>query len=212
MQLNRENRGMVLKISTYLRSHYLNEYAYRTLREDILGMALESQSRGERFADTIGASCAVFCEELVKNTVRQTLIEKILGILIAFFAYIAIIIPAMYLFSMCIHVPGVSTSGVMLHTPFDLVVKYLLIVAAVDLGWILLQRNIYVSSPVVLGALFCFLTLAIIGTDYAMMWIQDSIVEVNVLLWIVALAAIILALLGVKAAIARRNSAPRKDG
>lgn len=203
-KLNAQNKQSIRKMRYYLNSHHLNEVCYESLMNDLVGMALESESRGESFEDTVGLEYKQFCEELVQNTLRQSRVERVLGVLIWLIGYVGIIVPLMYLFSLLFRVSDVHCSGVMLITPMELIFKYLTIVLSVNVAWMVSKRCIYHSPRVIIAAFLAFITLMVILADYITMqsWLQRQSVQINVLLWVLVFAAVVLLLLLVRRGIA----------
>jgi len=203
-KLNPQNKQIIRKMKYYLNSHYLNEVCYDSLMDDIVGMALESEGRGEDFADTVGLEYKVFCSELVTNTLRQSHLERILGAITWLIGYVGIIVPVMYLFALAFRLPDVHWQGIMLVTPMELIFKYLLIVLAVNVAWMAVKRCIYHSPTVIVASFLTFITLTVILADYITMqaWVQRQLVEINVLLWVLAFTFVVLLLLVTKHAVA----------
>lgn len=80
-QLSKENSPIMTDIICYLRASDLCEYDIEIIRKELIGMALESQLRGENFSDIVGDDKKAFCMELMENGRQKTNYEKILGIL-----------------------------------------------------------------------------------------------------------------------------------
>lgn len=80
-QLSKENNPIMTDIICYLRASDLCEYDLEIIRKELIGMALESQLRGENFGDIVGDDKKAFCMELMENGRQKTNYEKILGIL-----------------------------------------------------------------------------------------------------------------------------------
>lgn len=213
-KLTPENRQVIRKMRYYLDSHYLNQVYYDALMNDIVGMALESQSRGERFSDTVGIAYQDFCDELVKNTLRQGPWERLLGALVWMFGYIGLIVPFMYLFSLFFNLADVTYEGILLVTPMELVFKYLFIVCALNIGWVLVKRSIYKSSTIVVGCFLSFITLTVIFADYITMnvWRQRETIHVNILIWMATLTAVVLLLLLIKTVVAQYRAKKEHNG
>ncbi len=203
-KLTRENRNIIRKMKYYLNSHHLNEISYDSLIEDIVGMALETQERGEDFSDTVGIEYKDFCDELIKNTLRKSYAEKILGALAWILAYVGLVVPFMYLFSLIIQMPEVFCKGVMLITPLELIYKYLIIVFALNIGWILIKRNVYKSPTIIFPLFLAIITIVVMFSDYitVLLWRQRQIIEVNVLIWTAVFAVSALLTVFIKRAVA----------
>ena len=65
MKLTKENEKIMRKAKRYIRTVPLSTEEIRQIEEDITGMALESQERGEDFMEVIGKPIREFCEDLV---------------------------------------------------------------------------------------------------------------------------------------------------
>ena len=65
MKLTQENEKIMRKAKRYIRTFPLSTEEIRQIEEDITGMALESQERGEDFMEVIGKPIREFCEDLV---------------------------------------------------------------------------------------------------------------------------------------------------
>ena len=79
--LTRENKRIIMKIEHYLESRYINQVAGKEIMSDIVGMAIECQERGDSFAEMIGSDHEAFCRELIRNSPRQHIHERILHVL-----------------------------------------------------------------------------------------------------------------------------------
>ena len=81
MKLTKENEKIMRKAKRYIRTFPLSTEEIRQIEEDITGMALESQERGEDFMEVIGKPIREFCEDLVfhrrnAGTWRQKIIAN----------------------------------------------------------------------------------------------------------------------------------------
>ena len=65
MKLTKENEKIMRKAKRYIRTFPLSTEEIRQIEEDITGIALESQERGEDFMEVIGKPIREFCEDLV---------------------------------------------------------------------------------------------------------------------------------------------------
>ena len=75
MKLNKENARLYLNMRNYLYSHGINERAYKTVSEDLLLMLSEAESNGKTAAELFPDGYRVFCDEILKNTVRKNFFE-----------------------------------------------------------------------------------------------------------------------------------------
>lgn len=70
-----ENREVLNRMMRYLSSTKISVFALEDIRHDLIGMAMQAQQRGERFADALGMPERQFCDELAQNSPRRTLGE-----------------------------------------------------------------------------------------------------------------------------------------
>ena len=78
-----ENREVLNRMMRYLSSTKISVFALEDMRHDLIGMAMQAQQRGERFADALGMPERQFCDELAQNSPRRTLGEWVGNSLIA---------------------------------------------------------------------------------------------------------------------------------
>ncbi len=77
-QLSKENNLILTDMVCYLHSSDICEYDIEVIRKELTGMALEAQLRSEKFRDVIGEDYKELCDELMKNSRKKTLYEKLL--------------------------------------------------------------------------------------------------------------------------------------
>lgn len=77
-QLSKENNLILTDMVCYLHSSDICEYDIEVIRKELTGMALEAQLRSEKFQDVIGEDYKELCDELMKNSRKKTLYEKLL--------------------------------------------------------------------------------------------------------------------------------------
>jgi len=200
LKLTTENKQAIRRIKFYLESHYVDEIYLEGIMSDIVGMALESQKRGEDFSKTVGLDYAEFSKELVENSPRQTYVEKIFNMIISTVACVGIVLPIMYVLGFVFRIRQVTCRTVMLVAPLAFILKYMLIVFVLQVGWILVKRSIYKSQTFLAGIYISTIVLALIVSDYITMLkpVYELTVEVNVFIWLAAFLAIIGSLYFVK--------------
>lgn len=203
LKLTPKNKQVIKKIKYYLESHYLEEDYMQDIMSDIIGMALESQTRGEDFSETVGLDYEEFCRELVANSPRQTYIEKVFNKIISAVVCLGIVLPIMYLLGLIFRIPAVRCESIMLVAPLAFILKYMLMVFILHIGWELGKRSVYKSQTVIVGIYIASIVLAIILSDYISMikQVYSITVEVNMLIWFAAFIAIVLVLYFLKARI-----------
>ncbi len=200
LKLTSENRQAIRRIKFYLESHYVDEGYLEGITSDIVGMALESQKRGEDFSKTVGLDYAEFSKELAENAPRQTYAEKIFNIIISTVACVGIVLPVMYVLGFIFRIRQITCRTVMLVAPLAFILKYMLIVFVIQVGWILVKRSIYKSQTFLVGVYVSAIVLAVILSDYITMLkpVYELTVEVNIFIWLAAFLGIIGVLYFVK--------------
>ncbi|MDD6441093.1 MAG: hypothetical protein PUG71_03130, partial [bacterium] len=73
MKLNDENKQILHRITKYMKSFYLEECETEILRKDLIGMALEAETRGETLSNIIGDNINAFCDELIQAELGITI-------------------------------------------------------------------------------------------------------------------------------------------
>lgn len=73
LKLNDENKQILHRITKYMKSFYLEEYETEILRKDLIGMALETETRGETLQNIIGDNINDFCDELIQAELGITI-------------------------------------------------------------------------------------------------------------------------------------------
>ena len=88
----------------------------------------------------------------------------------------------------------------MLVAPLAFILKYMLIVFVIQVGWILVKRSIYKSQTFLVGVYVSAIVLAVILSDYITMLkpVYELTVEVNIFIWLAAFLGIIGVLYFVK--------------
>lgn len=73
MKLNDENKQILHQITKYMKSFCLEESETEILRKDLIGMALEAETRGETLKNIIGDNINDFCDELIQAELGITI-------------------------------------------------------------------------------------------------------------------------------------------
>ena len=79
-QLSRENSDLITRMYFYLLASDLTVFEVETIRKDLTGMAIEAQMRERPFAEIVGDNYKQFCDELIENGRKKTLLMKILEV------------------------------------------------------------------------------------------------------------------------------------
>ena len=153
-KLNRENRRIIRKMELYLESRYINEFAGEEILSDIVGMALECQKRGESFSDAIGGDSETFCRELIRNSPRQSVLERVLVVLIWLLFFTMFLVPGLYLIEWSF--PGLNHSsaqieGFLYTVRLSFLLKSEILIILLVIGWFLVKRNTYRPMKYVVG-------------------------------------------------------------
>lgn len=64
-RLNRQSKRIVNKMFRYIRSFPFSAYDVEMMKKDIIGMAAETEKRGETLTATIGSDWKKFCDQLI---------------------------------------------------------------------------------------------------------------------------------------------------
>lgn len=190
-QLTPQNRRVLRRMARYIDSYSLNEVAYEELMSDLVGMALECQKRRQPFSEAVGMDEAAFCHELVANCPRRTRAERVFGMLLFLTAWVAAILPAMYLLEFVFPwMPG-QCDGLIYITPAAFVCKYFATVLMLSTGLYFWKRITYRSKSVVGGVfLLAFLLVFITVSEVAPLVVGDALWRIHMPVWIVACAAL----------------------
>lgn len=185
-RLTRENKRLILKIEQYLESHYINEVTGEELISDIVGMARECQKRGERFEDALGGDSEAFCRELIRHAPRQSLGERILHILRWIVMYATLLLPGLFLFEWVFPTVSPATiSGAEYTVSLSFLIKYLILVLVLVVGWFIVRMYTYKPTKYVLGGYLASFMLVFLFSDaFLSLFIHQQVAAVNVLLWL----------------------------
>lgn len=63
--LTKENRKQLHKMMKYVRTFPLQDHEIETIRRDLLGMALEAQTRGSSLQSSLGKKPRDFCDDII---------------------------------------------------------------------------------------------------------------------------------------------------
>ena len=180
-KLNKENRNIIMKMETYLESHYVNEVSCEDILSDIVGMALECQERNESFLSAIGGDSETFCRELTRNAPRQSVWERIFNALRWFFLYAAILLPGMYLVELLFAKwSPAEINGILYTVRLSFILKYYLFMFVLVAGWFIVRMCTYKPMKYVFGIYFGVFMLFFLFTDAALTFLIGSrIVTLN---------------------------------
>ena len=191
-QLDPENRRSLRRMGRYIGSYSLNEVAYEELMSDLSGMALESQKRGQPFSEAVGMDEAAFCHELVKNCLRETFGERVLGVIRWILVWLMALLPAMMLLRLIFPwMPG-ECEGLIYHVPASYLFQYAAVTVMVAGGLCYLKRVTYWSKSLVGGLfllvfLLVFLTVSQVAGRLAAGWVP----AISVVVWLLVFAVLL---------------------
>ncbi len=193
-RLNRENRRVILKMEQYMEARYINEIACEDILADIVGMALEYQERGESFSDAIGGDAEAFCRELVRNSPRQSPIERILNFLRWLILFSMLLMPALYLIELLFPTFSPSkTEGLQFSTGMAFALKYHILVFVLVIGWFFVRMSTYKPMKYVMGTYIAVFMLFFLFTDGILSYIvKDKLLTVNILVWVLCFGGALL--------------------
>ena len=165
-KLNKENLKLILKMEQYLESHYINEIAGEEILSDIVGMAIECQERGDSFEEAVGGDSEAFCRELIRNSPRQSVIERIMNVLRWLFLYGAVLVPGFALIEVIFsNLSPAEMDGLRYCVPLSFLLKYYIITFVLVIGWFIVRMNTYRPMKYVFGVYFTVFMLLFLGTD-----------------------------------------------
>ncbi len=192
--LTKENKKIIMKIEHYLESRYINQVAGEEIMSDIVGMALECQERGDSFAEMIGSDHEAFCRELIRNSPRQYIHERILHVVHWFLLFATFLLPCLYLveFMLPRFFPG-SVDGLIYTVKLSYVLKYYIIMLVLVVGWFFVRMYTYKPTKYVLGTYFGVFLLFFLFTDGVLAFIlHDKILNINIIIWTVSVAILLI--------------------
>jgi len=193
-RLSKENRKIIMKMETYLESHYINEVSGEDILSDIVGMALECQERNEPFLSAIGGDSESFCRELIRNSPRQSVWERITNMLRWLFLYAAILLPGMYLIELLFSKwSPAEIDGLRYVVHLSFVLKYYIFMFVLVVGWFFVRMCTYKPMKYVFGTYFAVFMLFFLFTDAALKFlVGERIVSLNILIFAVVFAVLTL--------------------
>ncbi len=192
--LTKENKRIIMKIEHYLETRYINEIAGEEILSDIVGMALECQERGDSFAEMIGDDHESFCRELIKNSPKQFIHERILSVLHWFLLFAMLLLPGLYIVELALpqYSPG-AVSGLVYTVKLAYILKYYILMFVIVIGWFFVRMYTYKPTKYVFGAYFAILMLLFLFTDGILAFIVGKrLVKINVLVWLISLAILLI--------------------
>lgn len=192
--LTRENKRIIMKIEHYLESRYINQVAGKEIMSDIVGMAIECQERGDSFSEMIGSDHEAFCRELIRNSPRQHMHERILHVLHWFILFATCLMPSLYLFEALMpkYFPG-CVDGLIFTVKLSYILKYYIIMLVLVIGWFIVRMHTYKPTKYVFGTYFAVFMLFFIFTDGVLAFIMnDTLLHINILIWTLAVAALLV--------------------
>lgn len=192
--LTKENRRTIMKIEHYLETHHINEVAGEEIIADIVGMALECQERGDSFTEMIGDDHESFCRELVRNSPKQYIHERVLRIMHWFLLFAMLLLPGLYLVELVLpkYFPG-SVNGLIYTVRLSYVLKYYILMFAIVIGWFYVRMHTYKPTKYVFGTYFSVIMLFFLLTDGVLAFIVgEIIVDLSILLWVISTGAVLL--------------------
>lgn len=192
--LSKENKRIIMKIAHYLESRYINQVAGEEIFSDIVGMALECQERGDSFADMIGSDHEAFCRELIINSPRQHVHERILHVLHWVLLFATFLLPGLFAveFLMPEYFPG-SVNVLIFTVKLSYILKYYIIMLVLVVGWFIVRMHTYKPTEYVLGTYFAVFMLFFLFTDGVLSFlINDAVLNVNIIIWTIVVAILLL--------------------
>lgn len=192
--LTKENKKIIMKIEHYLETRYINQIVSEEILSDMIGMALECQERGDSFSSMIGDDHQSFCRELVKNSPKKFIHERVLGILHWFLLFAMLLCPGLFLLELLFpsFFPG-SASGLTYIVNTTYIVKYYILTLVLVLGWFFVRMNSYKPTKYLLGIWFIVFMLVFLFIDLALgRVIKDWTVNISLIVWVLTFGTALL--------------------
>lgn len=191
--LTPENRKILRRMARYLDSYSLNQVSYEELMNDLAGMALECQERQQSFSEAVGMDEVAFCHELVANCPRETVGERLIGLLLWILAWGAAVVPVMALLEWIFPWMSGEMRGIIYTVPVPYLCRYCAAVLLIAGGLFFMKRNIYRSKYMVgtvYGAVFLlvFITVSEVSSRMG----GDTLVSISLVIWLLLFAVLIL--------------------
>lgn len=190
--LSKENKKILRKMNRYLSARFLNTVLCRDLISDQIGMALESQKRGESYAQTIGMEPQRYCHALAESIPRRSFMEILWTLLSWLFAAMAVTVPLLYFYTLLfpafspIHIDGLA-----MQIPLAWIIKYFMVDAGLIFGYYLIRLLAYKNSPLVFILYFIgFLILFIFADNLVLKWIGERLLSVHAVEFFIGFAAL----------------------
>ncbi len=182
-KLNKENRSIITKMEQYLESRYINEVAGEEILSDIVGMAIECQERNESFLDAIGGDSEAFCRELIRNSPRQSVIERLSNVLQWLLFYCALLLPGLFLVELIFpKLSPAAIDGLVYEATLSFVLKYYVFMFVLVLGWFIVRMWTYKPMKYVFGTYLAAFMLFFLFTETVIkFFVGDSLLTVNLL-------------------------------
>jgi uncharacterized membrane-anchored protein len=205
-QLTAENKKIITRMERNLETYYLNELEYERTISDLIGMALECQERGDSFSDSIG-DCSSFCRELVANLPGQSKGEKALEFLRWLLWCVTLLVPVLYALSFFVTFFPSRSESIYIYASVVFLCKYLAVTLVLVFGLFYVKRNVYHPQSLVWSLYFIILLLTFFAVEYLPLdSIPDVEVKINIILWALISAAVLLAVSLAKRVIARKHA------
>ena len=192
-KLTPENRRIIRKMEVYLESRYINEFAGEEILSDIVGMALECQKRGESFSEAIGGDSEAFCRELIRNSPRQSLLERILTVFIWLFFFTLFLLPALYLIELAFpQYSPAEVQGLLYTARLSFFLKYEALLVILILGWFLVRRNAYRPMKFVIGIYVAVaMIFFLVSNTVLTFFVHDAAVTISLVVYVISVGALL---------------------
>lgn len=184
-RLSATNRKTLRNMAAYLATRHLNEIVYEETISDLVGMAQESEQRGQPFSEVVGMDFGAFCRDLVANSPRQTWGEQLLEIMRSVLWCGLCIVPVLYALELFLNMDRSSHAGLVLAAPVAFLIKYTVVAVALVLGRFYVRRATYKPQRIVLTAYLvgCMLTFITMDALQSKLWLSVEF-RINIAVWI----------------------------
>ena len=192
--LFRENRRIILKIEHYLETRGINDIAGEEIISDIVGMALECQERGDSFSEMIGDDHEAFCKELIKNSPRQKLYEKILRVIQWFLLFAMLLMPVLYFIELVFPLQSPADIKCLTYTvKLSFVLKYYMLLTVLTFGTFFIRMYTYKPTKYVIGTYLAAVMAAFLFADSVLdFMVGQMLFNVNILMWIMCICVLLI--------------------
>ena len=144
--------------------------------------------------EAIGGDCEAFCRELVRNSPRQSPIERVLSVLRWLMLFSMILMPSLWLIELIF--PKYSPSeadGFLFTTRAAFAIKYYILMFILVIGWFFVRMYTYKPMKYVMGTYIGIFMLFFLFTDGVLRYIvKDYVISVNIIVWVAAFGAVLL--------------------